>query len=165
MPRKIFISYRRGDDPGAVQALFARLEQAFTRDRLFIDIYSIEPGLDFVNVLKEQLAACDAMIPVIGEGWLDARDEAGVRLLDDPDDFVRIEIESALKQAKRVIPVLVGKAEIPHANDLPDTLKPLLRRQAVRLTHERFWSDAQDLVNAIQKALESAEAQARVDED
>jgi formylglycine-generating enzyme required for sulfatase activity len=158
MGGKIFINYRRGDDPGSAQALFARLEQAFRPEQLFMDIDNIEPGLDFVKVLEEQVAECDALISVIGKGWLDARDEVGARRLDNPNDFVRIEIESALKQGKRVIPVLVGEARIPPANELPEAMKPLAHRQAVRLTHERFRSDAQGLINVLQRALETAEA-------
>jgi len=99
--RKIFINYRRGDDPGSAQALFARLEQAFPPDQLFMDVDNVEPGLDFVRVLNEQVAQCDVLISVIGKNWLDARDEHGARRLDNPDDFVRIEIEAALVRDKR----------------------------------------------------------------
>jgi hypothetical protein len=153
MAGKIFINYRRGDEPGYVQALYGHLEQAFRSERLFRDVDGIEPGLDFVRVLEEQVAECDLMISVIGKGWLDARDETGERLLFDPDDFVRIEIESALKQGKRVIPVLVGEARMPRSNELPETMKPLTRINAVRLTYERFRTDTQALITALQKAL------------
>ncbi len=97
---KIFINYRRGDDAGFAQALFAHLTQAFWPEQLFMDIDNIEPGLDFVRVLNEQVAKCDVMISVIGKGWIDARDEAGTRVMDNPDDFVRVEIEFALNQDK-----------------------------------------------------------------
>src|ERR1700722_16833399 len=157
MAGKIFINYRRGDDPGFAQALFARLEQAFPPGQLFMDVDNIEPGLDFVRVLEEQVAQSDVLISVIGKGWIDARDDKGARRLDNPEDFVRIEIESALQQEKRVIPVLVGQAQMPRAEELPDAMKPLARRNAVRLTHERFRSDTEALITALQGVLKSAE--------
>jgi hypothetical protein len=150
MSGKIFINYRRGDEPGFTQALLGRLEQAFPSDQLFIDVDNIPPGEDFVRVLDAQVARCDAMLTVIGNGWLDAKDEHGVRRLDDPGDFVRIEIESALRQGKRVIPVLVHQASMPHPNNLPETLRPLATRNAVRLTHERFRADVDGLIKALQ---------------
>jgi hypothetical protein len=100
MSGKIFINYRRGDDPGNTGRLFDQLQDVFPRDRLFMDVDSIPPGRDFVRVLDEQVAQSDVLLAVIGKGWLDARDQHGVRRLDKPDDFVRIEIESALKQNK-----------------------------------------------------------------
>jgi hypothetical protein len=159
MAGKIFINYRRGDDPGFAQALYGRLEQAFRPDRLFMDVDNIEPGLDFVRVLNEQVAQCDVLICVIGKNWIDARDEHGARRLDNPNDFVRIEIESALAEDKRVIPALVGQASMPSADQLPDTMKSLARRNAVRLTHERFRADTQALISALQRALQIAEEQ------
>jgi hypothetical protein len=161
MAGKIFINYRRGDDPGSAQALFARLEQAFPPEQLFMDVDNIEPGLDFVKVLKDQVAQCDVLIAVIGRGWIDTRDEVGARRLDNPADFVRIEIESALAQDKRVIPVLVGEARMPRTDELPEGMKPLATRNAVRLTHERFRADAQGLIKALERALGEIEAQRR----
>lgn len=158
MAGKIFINYRRGDDPGFAGRLFDRLEEAFTAERIFIDIDNIEPGLDFVRVLEDQVDACDVLLAVIGPNWLTAKDEAGARRLDNPNDFVRIEIESGLKLGKRIIPVLVNNADMPRADDLPESLKPLSRRNAVRLTHERFRADAQGLVKQLEKALLDAEA-------
>jgi TIR domain len=92
---------------------------------VFIDIDGIEPGVDFVRVLEEQVAQCDVLLAVIGKSWTDARDETNARRLDNPADFVRIEITSALSQEKRVIPVLVGDARMPRSDELPDVLKPL----------------------------------------
>src|SRR5262249_46987844 len=93
-----------------------------------------------------------------GKGWIDARDDKGVRRLDNPEDFVRIEIESALKQDKRVIPVLVGDTHMPRPEELPEEIRPLARRNAVRLSHERFRADAQGLIKALQRALKEVEA-------
>lgn len=153
MTGKIFINYRRGDEPGFTHALLGRLEQAFPAERLFIDVDNIPPGEDFVRALESQVAQCDALLAVIGNGWLDATDERGSRRLDDPNDFVRIEIESALKQGKRVIPVLVHEARMPRPDELPEAIRPLATRNAVRLTHERFRADVQGLIKALQGAL------------
>ena len=160
----IFISYRRGDDPGNTGRLFDRLQEAFKPEQLFMDVDSIEPGLDFVHVLGEKVAQCDVLIAVIGKGWLDARDAAGARRLNNPEDFVRVEIESALNQGKRVIPVLVGEARMPQSDELPESIKPLARRNAVRLTHERFRADAEGLVKALRQTLDDAHRRAREEE-
>jgi formylglycine-generating enzyme required for sulfatase activity len=165
MGGRIFINYRRGDDPGNVGRLFDRLQETFEPTQLFMDVDSIAPGLDFVRVLEEQVANCDVLLAVIGKGWLEARDAAGVRRLDNHEDFVRIEIASALNQGKRVIPVLVGEAQMPRSDDLPDPIKSLARRNAVRLTHERFRADAQGLIKALQQALDEAEAQRQAQAD
>src|SRR5262245_12135265 len=158
MAGKIFISYRRGDDPGNTGRLFDHLQQSFQPEQLFMDVDSIAPGLDFVRVLEEQVDQCDVLLAMIGPRWLSAVDQEGSRRLDDPNDFVRIEIESALKQNKRVIPVLVGETRMPRLEDLPETIRPLARRNAARLTHERFRTDVHSLVKALQQALDDAEA-------
>jgi hypothetical protein len=153
----IFISYRRGDDPGNTGRLFDRMQEVFRPEQLFMDVDSIAPGLDFVAVLEEQVAKCDVLLAVIGRYWTDIRDETGARRLDNPRDFVRIEIESALNQSKRVIPVLVGAARMPDSDELPESMKPLARHNAVRLTHERFRADAHGLIKAVQQALDDVE--------
>lgn len=158
MTGKIFINYRRGDDPGHTGRLFDRLQDVFEPQELFLDVDNIAPGLDFVRVLNERVAECDVVLAVIGKGWIDARDATGARRLDDPDDFVRIEITSALNQGKRVIPVLVGDAQMPRPEELPEVLRPLARRNAVRLTHERFRADTQGLIKALRQSLEEIEA-------
>lgn len=163
MAGNIFINYRRGDDPGFTQALFSRLEQAFPGERLFMDVDNIAPGLDFVQVLNEQVARCDVLIAVIGKNWLGTADESGERRLDNPEDFVRIEIESALAQKKRVIPVLVNDAKMPRSTELPEGLKPFARCNAVRLTHERFRADTQSLIKALEQVLAETETARRAE--
>jgi chemotaxis response regulator CheB len=159
MSGKIFLSYRREDDPGFALALFGRLEQSFPTDQLFMDVEGgIKAGEDFIRVLEEQVDACDVMLVLIGHKWLTVTDEMGRRRLDNPEDFVRIEVESALRLGKRVIPVLVHKTEMPRADALPEPLKPLARRNAVGLTRERFKADAQGLMTALESALAEAEA-------
>ena len=157
MAGKIFVNYRRGEDEAFAGRLFDSLREVFKPEQLFMDVDSISPGLDFVRVLEEQVAQCDLVLAVIGKGWLEAHDAIG-RRLDNPEDFVRIEIASALSQEKRVIPVLVGEARMPRADELPEAIRPLARRNAVRITHERFRTDAQALIKALQNALKEVEA-------
>jgi hypothetical protein len=152
MTGKIFINYRR-DDSGNAGRLFDRLSGVFAKDQLFFDVDDIAPGLDFVRVLDERVAECDVLLAVISKGWIEAQDATGARRLDDPDDFVRVEIESALRQDKRVIPILVGEVRMPRAEELPDAMRPLVRRNAVRLTYERFNADTQGLIKALQQTL------------
>src|SRR5215813_14874679 len=121
---RIFISYRRGDDQAAVGRLYDKLLQHFDREELFMDVEAIEPGVDFVKSLDEQLAACIAFIAVIGPRWLTARGNDGNPRLDNATDYVRLEIEAALKRDIRVIPVLVDGASMPQPSDLPLSLRP-----------------------------------------
>ena len=157
---KIFISYRRSDDPGFAQALYLRLEQEFGGANLFMDVEGhIKPGDDFETVLNDQVAQCDVLLAIIGERWIGALDEDGTRRLEKEGDFVRIEIGSALKLGKRVIPVLVNEAEMPRADELPPPLKPLARRNAVAIRPTRFKADSQGLINALKDALAAADSE------
>ncbi len=116
----IFINYRRGDDPGATGRLFDRLVAAFPPEWLFMDVEGgIGAGADFVDALKEKVARADVLLAVIGRDWLAITGEAGRQRLANPDDFVRIEIAAALEQGKHVIPVQVGGAATPTADQLP----------------------------------------------
>lgn len=147
---RIFLNYRRGDDPGSTGRLYDRLEAEFGRPQLFMDVEGhIRGGDDFVEVLRAQVARCDVFLAIIGPRWLTATDERGGRRIDNPDDWVRIEIEGALQNRKRVIPVLVGGAGMPRADDLPSTLRPLARRQAIRISVDRFNADALGLAEQI----------------
>jgi hypothetical protein len=160
MQAKIFLNYRRGDEPGYTQALYKYLELEFGHEVVFMDVEGyIKPGDDFEQVLSSQIAACDVLLAIIGPRWLDAKDDNGELRLANPNDFVRIEIISALEQGKRVMPVLVGGAVMPPADQLPLLLRPLVRRQAVRLTHERFQVDCQGLMKNVRQVLEAAESE------
>jgi hypothetical protein len=164
MGGNIFISYRRETDSAFAGRLYDRLEPPFGRERVFIDVDSIAPGEDFVAVLQARVAACDVLLALIGHGWLAATDAAGCRRLDNPDDFVRIEIAAALAQGKRVVPVLSDDAAMPRAEELPDEIKPLVRRQAIRLTHDRFKDDVERLIRGLEKALTDVEMARQAEE-
>jgi len=146
---RIFINYRRQDSEGYVGRLFDHLTRHFDSQDVFMDVDSIPPGADFLTVLENAVAACDVFIAVIGPQWVAITDEMGVRRLDHWNDFVRVEIASALKQNKMVIPVLVGQARMPAPSVLPEEIVPLSRRNAIELSHHRFAYDTDKLITAI----------------
>jgi Sel1 repeat/TIR domain len=128
------------------------LSQTFGRRNLFMDVDRIPAGVDFVAHLNSQIAACKIALVVIGPHWLEAKDESGGRRLDNPDDFVTIEIATALARNIRVIPVLVDGARMPKAGELPDPLKALARRQAVEVRQLHFRRDAEALIEKMNEA-------------
>ena len=138
----VFISYRREDSGGFAGRIYDRLTNRLGRERIFFDVDNIPPGMDFVDVLTERVGACGVLIAVIGKNWISSADEDNRRRLDDPNDFVRIEIEAALARGVWVIPVLVDGAAMPKPEELPDSLKKLRRRQAIEISHSRFNSPA-----------------------
>src|SRR5262249_33151540 len=154
MAGKIFINYRRDDSPGTAGRLHDRLAQTFGRNNLFMDVDHIPAGVDFTEYLHNQVAACDVFLAVIGPDWLDAKDDSGHRRFDNPDDFVTIEIAAALARNIRVIPVLVDGARTPKADKLPDSIRPLVRRNAVELRNTHFGRDAEALTNKVREALQ-----------
>jgi tetratricopeptide (TPR) repeat protein len=153
MPGNIFINYRRDDSSGVAGRLHDSLAPKFGRNKLFMDVDNIPVGRDFEDYLNSQVAACDAMLAIIGPNWLTAKDETGQRRLDNPSDFIVIEIGAALARNIPVVPVLVDGARMPKASELPDSLKPLARRQAIQVRHTNFNSDAEGLVKRLREAL------------
>jgi tetratricopeptide (TPR) repeat protein len=149
----IFINYRREDSISTSGRLYDRLSQTFGRKNIFMDVDHIPAGVDFVAHLNSQVAACNIILVVIGPHWLEAKDENGARRLDNPDDFVVIEIATALARNIRVIPVLVDGARMPKAGELPGSLKALARRQAVEVRQLHFGRDAEALLERINEAL------------
>jgi TIR domain len=143
MAGKIFINYRRDDAIGTAGRLHDRLAQTFGRNNLFMDVDHIPAGVDFVEHLHSQVAACDVFLAVIGPNWLNAKDQRGRRRFDNPDDYVTIEIAAALARNIRVIPVLVDGARTPRPDKLPDSVKPLVRRNAVEVRNTQFGRDAE----------------------
>lgn len=128
---KIFISYRRADSRKDAGRIYDRLVEAFGKENIFKDVDNIPLGKDFRGVLREAVAQCDIQLAIIGKQWLDIKDEAGNRRLDNPGDFVRIEVESALQRDSCiVIPVLVDNAPMPRADMLPPDLRELAFKNA-----------------------------------
>jgi TIR domain len=149
----LFISYRRHDSAGYSGRLHDRLQREFGHNLLFMDVNSIPLGTNFIKVLGEEIAKCDALLAVIGPGWLDARDENGHRRLGNPDDFVRIEIGTALKRGIRVIPILLEGTQVPKADQLPDDLKELALRTGLDVRHASFNEDMERLIRELKGAL------------
>jgi hypothetical protein len=110
----------------------------------------------FVKTIEKTVGSCDVLIAVIGKGWLTSRDQEGERRIDNTEDFVRIEIATALKRNIRVIPVFVDGASMPPSGDLPDDLQALVRRNALQLSHDRFRTNAERLASAVGRALEKS---------
>jgi TIR domain len=147
----IFISYRRQEADYVAGRLFDRLADRFGEQRVFMDVDSIEPGLDFGEAIDRAVSSCSVLLALIGQQWLTMTDEDGSRRLDHPDDIVRLEIQTALERDVRVVPVLVGGASMPQARDLPDSLAKLARRHAVAIHHESFRADAARLMESIER--------------
>jgi hypothetical protein len=142
----IFISYRRADSAFFAAHLRDRLEESF-KGLTFIDVAGIAPGADFVEVIAATLEKCRAVIAVIGDGWsLRADSETGP---DDLKDYVAYELETALAHDITVIPVLVEDAPVPEPGSLPPALRSLTSCNAIRISHARFDSDIQYLVNEL----------------
>src|SRR6188472_4333861 len=148
---RVFISYRRGETAYPAGWLFDRLVQHFGAVQIFKDVDSIELGDDFVEVITRAVGSCDVLLALIGDQWLTITDQDGRRRLDDPDDFVRLEIEAALTRNVRVIPILVEGARLPRADELPPSLARLVRRQALVLSPTNF--DTSRLVRVLNKTL------------
>jgi hypothetical protein len=147
---KVFISYRREDTAGHAGRLYDRLKARFP-GRVFMDVGEIAPGSDFVEAIERGVGECKALVAIIGNGWLY---EDRVR---DPNDFVRLEIATALKRGIRVVPVLVRGAHMPTPADLPEDLASLLRRQAISISDEDWESGCERLIQALSQDLGLAE--------
>ncbi len=150
--RNIFVSYRRDDTGGYTRAICDQLAQRFSKERIFMDVDSIEPGLPFDQVIENAVGRCDVLLAMIGKRWLEQRDGSGPRL-NDSKDLVRIEIAAALSRNIRVIPVLVDGATMPTEDALPELLRPLALRNAIDVSNSRFASDVARLADAVSKAL------------
>jgi len=149
---RIFISYRRDDSAGYAGRLYDRLSQHFGDDNVFMDIDTIPVGMDFVEVIEESVGSCDVLIALIGKQWLTITDAQGRRRLDNPEDFVRLEIKTALDRNILVIPALIRGASMPRSQDLPDVLQKLARRNALEIS-DRFHPEVDRLIKELDKGL------------
>jgi hypothetical protein len=145
----IFISYRRDDSEGEAGRLFDDLTRVFGMDGVFMDVSGIRPGLDFVKAIEKNVADCGVLLAVVGPTWVSITNSAGQRRLEDPGDFVVLEIASALQRNVPVIPVLVHGAAMPAPDRLPESLKSFSFRNSVELSHTRWNSDVQLLIEAL----------------
>jgi hypothetical protein len=149
MADKIFINYRRDDSPAHAISIAQYLAATFGKGNVFLDIDHVRAGQSFPTVLKERLSTSKAMLVIIGPAWLDIRDAADRRRLDAPEDWVRLEIATALSSPIVVIPVLVGGACLPKKNELPADLQELADRHAITVTTNGFRNEMAGLARDI----------------
>jgi hypothetical protein len=147
---RVFISYRRDDSAHVTGRIFDRLKNHFDKKVLFRDVDTIPYGRDFREVIQEAVEGCEILLAVIGPAWLDARNEKGERRLDKPSDFVRLEIEAAMKRGITVIPLLIAPARMPEEELLPESLRQLVYLNGPEVRRDPdFHSDMDRLIRVL----------------
>jgi hypothetical protein len=152
LPR-IFLCYRREDTQDAAGRLHDHLVDAFGPERVFMDIDSVPLGIDFVEHVTDQILKCRAVIVMIGKQWQTIKGQKRRRRLDNEDDLVRTEIRAALQQKIPVIPVIVQNAAMPRADDLPEDIRPLARRNGIELSAIRWKTDVDRLIKELDRVM------------
>lgn len=150
---RIFLNYRREDTRGYAGRLYDRLSNRFDEDQIFRDVDAIPPGIDFLEHIDGVVGQCDLMLVLIGESWVSVKDARGRRRLDDPNDFVGIEIAAALERNIPVIPVLIQGAKMPTEAELPEHLQGLARRNAVEMSDSHWNYDWERLTRGIDQLV------------
>jgi len=158
---RIFLSYRRDDASGHAGRLYDLLADRYGAKQVFMDLDAIPLGSRFGDEIDRAVASCDVLIALMGRGWLEARDGEGSRRLDDPGDYVRREIESALERGVPVVPTCVQGAAIPRPEDLPPTLAPLADRQGFELSDGGWRDDVTRLTRRLEGKEEERPARRR----
>ncbi|MEM7678729.1 MAG: toll/interleukin-1 receptor domain-containing protein [Myxococcota bacterium] len=154
----IFVSYRRYDAEMLVGRLYGHLEHHFQPAKLMMDAHLVRPGVDFIEKLQTDVRRIDVMLVMIGPHWIDAKDRQGRRMIELDNDHVRIELATALRHRKVIIPVLLDEGEAPTSADLPAAVRGLSRLSPLELRRRRFRSDARELVRVIKESLQETEA-------
>ena len=149
---QIFISYRRDDGAGYARAVCDELARHFGAERVFMDVDDIGAGLAFDDAIRQAVGASRVLLVVMGKRWQGERAGAASRI-NDAGDFVRLEVAAALAAGLRVIPLLIDGATMPTEAQLPDELRPLVRRNALEIDNTRFATDIERLVAALRDAL------------
>jgi exosome complex RNA-binding protein Rrp4 len=142
----VFISYRREDSREITGRICDRLNNEFGKQAIFRDVDSIPAGVDFRKHISKSIEQCSMLVAIIGDIWLDVKNKKGERRLDLANDYLRVEIETALKKDIPVIPVLVKNGTMPEEEDLPDALKQLVYRNAISIPEEPFFHNGVDLL-------------------
>ncbi len=147
-----FISYRRNQAAFAANSLREQLVRRFGESSVFKDTHAIHAGQEWPREIREAILGASVMLILIGPYWLDARDSNGQRRLDDPRDWVRLEIEAGLKRPElAMVPVLLDGADVPDEKELPVSLAPLARRNAISLSGDRLGEEIDELVDSIER--------------
>lgn len=134
---RLFISYRRADAADIVRAIRERLARELGDDAVFLDVETLGAGEPFRRAVLDALRASDVVLVVVGPAWAGVEPD-GRRRIDDPEDLVRIEVETALREGKHVVPVLVRGAAVPPPESLPAPLRRLFEQNAVRIEADAF---------------------------
>ena len=142
----VFISYRRDDSAGYAGRLADALEKRLGKDSVFRDVEDIKPGEDIVEAIERNLQNAGAFLIIIGKDWLTVKDNQGRRRLENPNDYVQIEIESALRLDGLIIPVLVEGVVMPKPEELPPSIAAMANRQAIEMTDSRWDEDIERLI-------------------
>jgi hypothetical protein len=151
--QRVFISYRRQDSAAYAGRVYDAMVARFREQNVFMDL-DLAPGVDFVERITEAVSACQVLIEVIGPTWATVKDDEGQIRIADPEDFVRLELEIALKRPEvTVIPVLVSGAQMPDRRDLPPELGAIARRNALELSDRRWRYDVGQLISTLEELL------------
>jgi hypothetical protein len=153
MPVSIFVSYRRDDTAATAGRLRDRLAREFGPKNVFMDIDNIPAGVDSAKHLQVKLANCDLMVALIGARWLTIANSSGIPRIQEPDDYVRMELSAALSSGLKLVPVLVDGASMPAESRLPVPLQPLSKLNAVELRNSQFRWDAARVVEKLSQTL------------
>ena len=159
----VFISYRRQTAAGEARALFNDLVARLGPNAVFMDVDSISLGRDFRNAIQKTLASCDLVLVLIDKEWAAVKDDKGQIRLENPNDYVRMEIEAALKRDIAVTPVLVKGAQMPAAKDLPAEIRDLAYRNGFELSHGRWDSDVREMIRRLNLAAPERAGQLETD--
>lgn len=151
----IFIGYRRDDTADVAGRIFDAMTQRFGKGRVFKDVDNIGPGVHFGDYIRSVLPKCRVALMLVGPHWLESKDEDGRRRLDDEHDWVRTEIETALSTpGVLTVPVLVNGARMPRASEVPESLRPLLLRNAAVIRRDPdFHDDVERLATALRASV------------
>ena len=125
---KVFISYRRDDSAGYAHAIHSQLVQHFSKDQVFMDVDTVELGVDFVRAIEKAVGECDVLVALIGKRWVGG-EPGGTSRLDNTKDYVRLEVSTALARDIRVIPVLVDGMTMPNEDSLPSPVQSITAAQ------------------------------------
>ena len=155
----VFISYRREITAGEARALFNELLEKLGKNSVFMDVDSIALGRDFRSALQRTLESCDLMLVLIGRDWAEVKDEEGRTRLENPGDFVRLEIEAALERDIVVTPILVQGAHMPAPEHLPADIRDLVYRNGFELSHNRWESDVAEMIRRLDLDVSKASRQ------
>jgi hypothetical protein len=146
---RIFINYRRDDTSANAGRLYEWLAERYGEDQVFMDVDTIEPGMRWREAIDRAVGSSTLVLALIGSRWLS---DLGERV-DDPADFMRYELETALQRDVRIIPVLVEGARMPRSDELPESLVTLTEYQAFEVRNERFRFDKEELLKRVDRAL------------